>query len=208
MKGKSDLCSRAHWNSAAVGRGCDHSGTWVSEPRSALTLVVAADSRAVGGTASASPQFLAISNGCSPNGARGSRRPLPSMATIRRMGMERAALRTRWTKCDVRHDDLFEVWRTEVRAIGFELRRDAARAQVHPTTPTGAASVIDRQTAATGTRSVFGTGDGVTPWFGAISRTAVCADVSGFLTAFIVVFACSIRMLDDCGAAAARIPGA
>jgi conjugative relaxase-like TrwC/TraI family protein len=39
-------------------------------------------------------------------------------------GMELAALRTRRGKRDVRREALFEAWRTEAQALGFDLRRD------------------------------------------------------------------------------------
>ena len=39
-------------------------------------------------------------------------------------GMQLAALRTRRSKRDVHRDALFETWRAEARARGFELRRE------------------------------------------------------------------------------------
>jgi hypothetical protein len=44
--------------------------------------------------------------------------------------MELAALRTRRAKRAVGRDALFEAWRAEARALGFELTRDAARGHV------------------------------------------------------------------------------
>jgi conjugative relaxase-like TrwC/TraI family protein len=47
-------------------------------------------------------------------------------------GMELAALRTRRAKRDVQRDALFEAWRAEARARGFELRREpTARSPEH-----------------------------------------------------------------------------
>jgi len=63
-------------------------------------------------------------------------------------GMELAALRTRRAKHDVERPALFELWRTEARALGFELGRDAARAQARSTMRPIAGSVIERQTVA------------------------------------------------------------
>lgn len=63
-------------------------------------------------------------------------------------GMELAALRTRRPKRDVERPALFDLWRTEARALGFELGRDAARAQARSGTRPMAGSVFDRQTTA------------------------------------------------------------
>jgi conjugative relaxase-like TrwC/TraI family protein len=63
-------------------------------------------------------------------------------------GMELAALRTRRGKRDVDRPALFELWRTEARALGFELGRDAAESQAHSATRPIAGSGIDRQTVA------------------------------------------------------------
>ncbi len=61
-------------------------------------------------------------------------------------GMELAALWTRQAKRNVRRDALFDVWRTEARALGFELGRDAARAQARSTTGPMAGGAMHRQT--------------------------------------------------------------
>jgi len=45
-------------------------------------------------------------------------------------GMELAALRTRRAKCAVSRDALFDAWRAEARALGFELIREAAKGHV------------------------------------------------------------------------------
>ena len=58
-------------------------------------------------------------------------------------GMELAALRTRRAKRDVGHDALFEAWRAEARELGFELKRDAARAPVRPATRVVAAAAVE-----------------------------------------------------------------
>lgn len=50
-------------------------------------------------------------------------------------GMELAALRTRQTKREVRKDALFDVWRAEAHAAGFELKSDAARTLVRASMP-------------------------------------------------------------------------
>jgi conjugative relaxase-like TrwC/TraI family protein len=60
-------------------------------------------------------------------------------------GMELAALRTRHKKGHVERPLLFALWRTEARALGFELGRDAAMAQARFATHPIAGSVIDRQ---------------------------------------------------------------
>jgi conjugative relaxase-like TrwC/TraI family protein len=60
-------------------------------------------------------------------------------------GMELAALRTRRTKRNVDRPALFEVWRTEARALGFELCRDAAQVQARSATLPIAGRVIDRR---------------------------------------------------------------
>jgi conjugative relaxase-like TrwC/TraI family protein len=74
-------------------------------------------------------------------------------------GMELAALRTRQAKRNVRRDVLFDVWRAEARALGFELGRDAGRAQARFTTRPTAASVMDRQTVAGNPPTSFGRHD-------------------------------------------------
>jgi conjugative relaxase-like TrwC/TraI family protein len=61
-------------------------------------------------------------------------------------GMELAALRTRRAKRHVERPALFEIWRTEARALGFELGRDAAKALARSATRPIAASVMDRHT--------------------------------------------------------------
>jgi conjugative relaxase-like TrwC/TraI family protein len=63
-------------------------------------------------------------------------------------GMELAALRTRRPKRNVDRPALFELWRSEARARGFELGRDAARAQARSATRPIAGSAMDRLTVA------------------------------------------------------------
>jgi hypothetical protein len=64
-------------------------------------------------------------------------------------GMELAALRTRKAKCTAPREALFEMWRADARALGYELKRESVK---HRTPPAGtkpqAAAVLHRELAA------------------------------------------------------------
>ncbi len=60
-------------------------------------------------------------------------------------GMQLAALRTRRAKRDVPRDALFEAWRTEARARGFEFRREASPRSPEPRPAMANHRALDRQ---------------------------------------------------------------
>ena len=60
-------------------------------------------------------------------------------------GMELAALRTRRAKRDVQRDALFETWRAEARARGFEMRRETLARSPEPRPAVTDQPSLDRQ---------------------------------------------------------------
>ncbi len=60
-------------------------------------------------------------------------------------GMQLAALRTRRAKRDVHRDALFETWRTEAEARGFEFRREAVARSPEPRPAMANHRALDRQ---------------------------------------------------------------
>ncbi len=68
-------------------------------------------------------------------------------------GMQLAALLTRRAKRDVQRDALFETWRAEARAHGFELRREAVARSPEPRPAMANHRALDRQPSRSAPRS-------------------------------------------------------
>jgi len=68
-------------------------------------------------------------------------------------GMQLAALRTRRAKRDVPRDALFEAWRAEARARGFELRRESVAQSPEPRPAMAEHRARDRQPSQSAIRS-------------------------------------------------------